>query len=307
MPGVDLHTDIVFLSGVGPQRAKLLKEQMGIATLGDLLTCFPYKHIDRSKLYYSHELTPEMPYVQLCGRFLSFTVEGVGRKQRLVGHFSDGHGVVDMVWFNSIPYIRKAYDELHTYVVFGKPTFFNGRYNITHPEVEPAEQVELSALGMFPNYSIPEKAKKRGVTQRMMQGLVRNLLRLLQAPLPEVLPADLVSRMRLMTRDEAVRAMHFPKNALELSAGSYRMKFEELFFVQLNILRYTQLRKRQYVGLPVNRVGDLFNGFYYHHLPFELTGAQKRVIREMREDMRSGRQMNRLCRATWAAARPWWR
>lgn len=294
MPGVDLHTDIVFLSGVGPQRAKLLKEQMGIATLGDLLTYFPYKHIDRSKLYYSHELTPEMPYVQLCGRFLSFTVEGVGRKQRLVGHFSDGHGVVDMVWFNSIPYIRKAYDELHTYVVFGKPTFFNGRYNITHPEVEPAEQVELSALGMFPNYSIPEKAKKRGVTQRMMQGLVRNLLRLLQAPLPEVLPADLVGRMRLMTRDEAVRAMHFPQNALELSAASYRMKFEELFFVQLNILRYTQLRKRQYVGLPVNRVGDLFNGFYYHHLPFELTGAQKRVIREMREDMRSGRQMNRL-------------
>lgn len=294
MPGIDLHTDIVYLSGVGPQRAKLLKEQMGIATLGDLLTYFPYKHIDRSKLYYSHELTPDMPYVQLCGRFLSFTTEGVGRKQRLVGHFSDGHGVVDMVWFNSIAYIRKAYDEMHNYVVFGKPTFFNGRYNITHPEVELAEQVELSTLGMFPNYSIPEKAKKRGVTQRMMQGLVRNLLKLLQGPLPEVLPERLVSAMRLMTRDAAIRAMHFPQNALELSTASYRMKFEELFFVQLNILRYTQLRKRQYVGLAVNRVGELFNDFYYNHLPFELTGAQKRVIRQMREDMRSGRQMNRL-------------
>ncbi len=294
MPGVDLNTEITYLSGVGPARAKLLKEQMGIATLGDLLTYFPYKHVDRSKLYYIHELTPDMPYIQLRGKFLSFTLEGQGRKQRLVGHFTDGHGVVDLVWFNSIAYIQKSYSVERMYVVYGKPTPYNGRYNIMHPEVEPAEHVELSQMGMYPVYTIPEKAKKRGVTQRMMQQLARNLLKMLSHPLPEVLPQAMLQRMQLLPRDEAIRAMHFPQNAIALNKASYRMKFEELFFVQLNILRYTQLRKQQYVGLPLRTVGERFNDFYYNHLPFPLTGAQKRVIREMREDMRSGRQMNRL-------------
>ncbi len=294
MPGVDLSTEITYLSGVGPARAKLLKEQMGIATLGDLLTYFPYKHVDRSKLYYIHELTPEMPYIQLRGKFLSFTLEGQGRKQRLVGHFTDGHGVVDLVWFNSISYIQKSYTLERMYVVYGKPTLYNGRFNITHPEVEPAEHVELTRMGMYPVYTISEKAKKRGVTQRMMQQLTRNLLKMLSHPLPEVLPQAMLQRMQLMPRDEAIRAMHFPQNAISLNKASYRMKFEELFFVQLNILRYTQQRKLQYVGLPLCTVGEHFNDFYYNHLPFPLTGAQKRVIREMREDMRSGRQMNRL-------------
>ncbi len=294
MPGVDLNTEITYLSGVGPARAKLLKEQMGIATLGDLLTYFPYKHVDRSKLYYIHELTPDMPYVQLCGKILSFTQEGQGRKQRLVGHFSDGHGVVDLVWFNSISFIQKSYTTERLYVVYGKPVPYGGRYSITHPEIEAAEHVELSQMGMYPVYTIPEKAKKRGVTQRMMQQLMRNLLKMLSYPVPEVLPQTLLQRMQLISRDEAMRAIHFPQNAIVLNKASYRMKFEELFFVQLNILRYTQLRKQKYAGLPLCTVGRHFNDFYYNHLPFPLTGAQKRVIREMREDMRSGRQMNRL-------------
>lgn len=294
MSGIDLNTDITYLNGVGPARAKLFKDEMKIATLGDLLLYYPYKHVDRSKLYYTYELSPEMPYIQLCGQILSFTLEGQGRKQHLIGHFSDGHGVVDLVWFNSLQYIQRQYTTGRMYVIYGKPTFFNGRYNITHPDIDPAENVEFSQMGMFPSYSIPEKAKKRGISQRLLQQLIQRLLAQLKNPLPEVLPRKLVEEMRLMPRDKAIRAMHFPGTAVALSGACYRMKFEELFFVQLNILRYTQLRRERYAGLPVHTVGAMFNEFYSKHLPFSLTEAQKRVIRQMREDMRSGKQMNRL-------------
>ncbi len=294
MPGIDLNTDITCLPGIGPGRAKLLKEQMKISTFGDLLNYFPFRHIDRSRIYYIHELTPDMPYVQLCGKIVGFRHEGEGRKQRIIARFTDGHGMIDLVWFNSLNYVEKNYLEGVLYIVFGKPSVYNDRYSIIHPEIDRAEKVELSQMAMQPHYSIPEKAQKRGISQRMIISWMSTLMRLLIRPVPEVLPPSLVGGMQLMSRDDAMRAMHFPGSATVLSRASYRMKFEELFFIQLNILRQTQKRQQRYVGLPMHRVGAIFNEFYNHHLPFSLTNAQKRVIREMRADMGSGRQMNRL-------------
>ncbi|MCF0198541.1 MAG: ATP-dependent DNA helicase RecG [Bacteroidaceae bacterium] len=294
MPGIDLNADIKFLPGVGPQRGKLLKEQMNISTLGDLLLYYPYKHIDRSRVYHTYELSGDMPFVQLRGQILSFTVEGVGRKRRLVGHFTDGHEVVDLVWFNGIDYTRRNYREHVDYIVFGKPTFFGGRFNITHPDIDPADSLMLSTMGMQPYYSVPDKVKKRGINSRTLEHLTNNLFGMLKEALPETLSPSIIGRFGLMSRDEAIRAMHYPKSAQQLSQATYRLKFEELFFVQLNILKTTQERQKRVSGYLFSRVGQLFNDFYYHHLPFPLTEAQKRVIREMHGDMKTGRQMNRL-------------
>ena len=294
MPIVELNYPITYLANVGESRAKQLREGMGIQTYGDLLTYFPSKHIDRSRFYYTHELGPDMPYVQLKGHILSFEEEGHGRKRRIVAHFSDGQGVVDLVWFNGLQYVQKNYKILTEYVVFGRPTVFNGRINITHPEIETAERFALSPQGLRPYYSVPEKIQRRGINTRMVEQWVATAFRALRGPLPETLPTYLLEQMRLMSRDEAIRAMHYPKSAEHLSRASYRLKFEELFFIQLNILRYSRERQRRYKGHVFSRVGDYFMDFYNHHLPFELTGAQKRVIKEIRNDTRSGRQMNRL-------------
>ena len=283
---------VTYLANVGATRAKLLKDGMGIETYGDLLQYYPSKHIDRSRFYYTHELTTNMPYVQLRGRILSFEEEGGGRKRRIVGHFSDGHGIVDLVWFNGLRYVEQVYKLLTEYVVFGKPTLFKGRYSITHPEL--TEQQSLSPMGLRPYYSVPEKLQKRGLNTRMMEQWVSTVFRVLHEPLPETLPEYLVQEMKLMPRDEAIRAMHYPRSSEQLSQATYRLKFEELFFIQLNILRYSRERNRRYAGHVFAKVGECFNDFYYHHLPFGLTGAQKRVIREVRQDTMTGRQMNRL-------------
>ena len=289
-----LDYPITYLSSVGATRAKLLKDGMGISTYGDLLLQFPTKHIDRSRFYYVHELAPDMPYVQMKGQILSFEEQGFGRKQRIVGHFSDGQGIVDLVWFNGLQYVERTYKLLTDYVIFGKPTLFQGRFNITHPEIESAEQFSRSGQGVRPYYSVPEKLQKRGINTRMMEQWVRTVFRVLSDRLPETLPEYLLRELRLMSRDEAIRAMHYPQSAEHLSRASFRLKFEELFFIQLNILRYSRERSRRFAGYVFSRVGEMFNDFYYHHLPFPLTEAQKRVIREIHADMKSGRQMNRL-------------
>ncbi len=294
MQAVDLNADITYLPGVGQQRARLLKEQMRISTLQDLLTYFPFRHTDRSRLYTTSELTPDMPFVQLKGEILSFEEEGAGRKRRIIAHFTDGNGIVDLVWFNGINYIKNQYKPRTPYIVFGRPGIFSGRYNIVHPDVDPVEKLTLSAMGLQPYYSVPEKLKKRGIYSRKIEQLTSTLLRMLDYTLPETLPPYLVKELGLMSRDEAVRTMHYPKNASRLSEATYRLKFEELFYIQLSILRYTQERRRRFAGFLFRIVGKRFNTFYHQHLPFPLTEAQKRVIREMHADMKSGRQMNRL-------------
>ena len=290
----DLRTEITYLPGVGPARAKILGDELGIRTVGDLLNYFPSKHIDRTRLYYVHELSPDMPFVQLKGQILSFEEEGTGRKQRIVGHFTDGHGIVDLVWFNGQKYVRSSYKLRHDYIIFGRPNYFNGRFNIPHPEIDDASTLSLNTLGLKPYYSVPEKVTKRGINSRSIDTFVNTLLGKLDQPLPETLPVSLVERHMLMGRDQALRNMHHPESAEHLTRATYRMKLEELFFIQLNILKFTRLRQQNLRGYLCARVGQYFMDFYQHHLPFQLTGAQQRVIKEVHADMRSGRQMNRL-------------
>ena len=292
---IDLeHQDIKFLLGVGPQRAKLLGDELQIRTLHDLLYTFPYKHIDRTRLYYIHELTADMPYVQIRGQILSFDTEGEGRKRRLVAHFTDGQGVVDLIWFNGIKYVLSAYKTRTDYIVFGRPSVFNGRINIAHPDVDKADELRLNTMGLQPYYTTTDKMKRAGLNSRSIEHFTATLFERLDAGIPETLPPYLVSSLNLVSLDEALRHVHYPTSAEDLRKAQFRLKFEELFYIQLNIIKYARERRLKYRGYVFARVGELFHRFYEKNLPFELTGAQKRVIREIRQDMGSGRQMNRL-------------
>ena len=286
--------DIKYLQGVGPQRAAMLNKELNIFSLRDLLYYFPYKYVDRSRLYYIHEIDGNMPYIQLKGQILSFETIGEGRQRRLVAHFSDGTGVVDLVWFQGIKYLMGRYKAHEEYIVFGKPTVFNGRVNMAHPDIDPAKDLTLSTMGLQPYYNTTEKMKRAGLNSHALEKLMANAFALLQGEMPETLSLRIVEEHHLMSLDEALRNIHFPQNPDRLRKAQYRLKFEELFYIQLNILRYTKDRQRKFRGLYFEKVGEVFNTFYSQNLPFQLTGAQKRVIKEIRKDMGSGRQMNRL-------------
>ena len=286
--------DIKYLQGVGPQRAGMLNKELNIFSLRDLLYYFPYKYVDRSRLYYIHEIDGNMPYIQLKGQILSFETIGEGRQRRLVAHFSDGTGVVDLVWFQGIKYLMGRYKAHEEYIVFGKPTVFNGRVNMAHPDIDPAKDLTLSTMGLQPYYNTTEKMKRAGLNSHALEKLMANAFALLQGEMPETLSPRIVEEHHLMSLDEALRNIHFPQNPDCLRKAQYRLKFEELFYIQLNILRYTKDRQRKFRGLYFEKVGEVFNTFYSQNLPFQLTGAQKRVIKEIRKDMGSGRQMNRL-------------
>lgn len=290
-----LSQDIQYLPGVGPNRKKILTTELGISTFGDLLMYYPYKYVDRSRVYTIRELTGDMPFIQVKGRILSFETFEMGpRKERVVAHFSDGTAVMDLTWFNGGKFAKKTYKVNTDYVVFGRPTVFNGRINVVHPDIDPAEGFEFSGMGLQPYYSTTEKSKKGCLTSRAIEKLTKSLVEKVCDKLPETLPDFITGKLHLMPRGEALRIIHYPKNAKELERARLRLKFEELFYVQLNIVRYASDQRRKYRGYTFNRIGDNFNGFYHNNLPFPLTGAQKRVIREIRHDMGSGRQMNRL-------------
>lgn len=290
-----LKQDIKYLPNVGPKKKTILADSIGINTYGDLLEYYPYKYVDRSRIYTVREMTGDMPYVQAVGRILSWDVYEMGpRKQRYVAHFSDGTGVMDLVWFNGGKYARQTYKTGEEYVIFGKPSAFGGRINIQHPDIESSEGLQLSAMGLQPHYNTTDKMKRAGLTSRGMERLTKTLLEKIAEEIPETLPDFIVNRLCMMKRDTALRTIHYPKDARSLESARMRLKFEELFYVQLNILRYANDHRRKYRGNIFARIGDNFNGFYHNYLPFELTNAQKRVIREMRTDMGSGRQMNRL-------------
>ena len=290
-----LDQDIMYLPGVGPNRKKMLSKELGIETYGDLLEYYPYKYVDRSKVYTVHELTGDMPFVQVVGRILSFETFEMGpRKERVVAHFTDGTGIMDLVWFNGGKYAKQNYKIGTEYLVFGRPGVFNNRIQVQHPDIDLAEKVELSAMGMQPYYNTTEKMKKSGLNSRAIEKLTKTLIGVLKDPLPETIPDFITTPLHLMNRDQALRNLHYPQDTKELERARVRMKFEELFFVQLNILRYASDQRRKYRGYVFNRIGNTFNTFYHQNLPFPLTGAQKRVMHEIRQDMCSGRQMNRL-------------
>ena len=290
-----LSQDIMYLPGVGPHRKEILSKELGIHTYRDLLEYFPYKYVDRTKLYLISELSQDMPFVQIKGRILSFEEAEMGkRKKRIVAHFTDGHGICDIVWFNGTKYIYQNYQVNKEYIIFGKPTFFNGRFQFTHPDIDDASQLQLNDMGMQPFYVTTEKMKKAGITSRAVEKLTKMLISKLTEPLEETLPPFITTHLHLISRDAAMRKIHYPKSVDDTQRARVRLKFEELFYVQLNILRYASDHRRKYRGYIFNRIGAQFNWFYSHKLPFELTGAQKRVMHEIRADTASERQMNRL-------------
>lgn len=286
--------DVKYLPGVGPARAELLLKELGIKSLADLIHYYPYKYIDRSRLFQIKEVNGTMPYIQLKGRILSFEEIGAGRGKRLVAHFTDGTGVADLVWFQGIKFALSKYKPNTEYVVFGKPTIYGGRVNIAHPEIDIDANINLSEMGMQPHYNTTEKMKKSGLNSSAIRKLINNLLELIVEPLPETLPNWLINRENLMPLTDALITIHSPKTVDSLRRAQHRLKFEELFYVQLNICRYSAARNKRFKGLMFSKVGDSFNRFYSECLPFALTEAQKRVVREIRRDTCSGVQMNRL-------------
>ena len=290
-----LEQDIKYIPGVGPNRKEILNKELGIHTWGDLLEYYPYKYVDRSKIYAIKDLQGSMPYVQVKGKILSFEEFSIGaRKKGVVAHLSDGCGVVDLVWFQHTKYVYQNYKVNTEYIVFGKPTVYNGRYQFAHPDIDKAEDLQLSEMGLQPYYSTTETMKKRGMSSRSIERIIKSLLEKLSSSLPETLPPYIIDPLHLCSRNEAVHHIHYPHNTTELQRAQVRLKFEERFYVQLNILRYASDHRRKYRGYIFKRVGEQFNGFYRNNLPFPLTDAQKRVMHEIRDDMGSGRQMNRL-------------
>lgn len=290
-----LNTPIEYLKGVGPQRAELLRKELGIATFGDLLRHYPFRYIDRSAFQTVSALDEDMPYVQLKGIISRPSLHGGKRITRMTATFTDATGQMDLVWFQGIRWLKDAIKPGCEYIVFGKPGFFNGRFNIIHPEIEEASKAEkFTGPSLTGVYSTTEKCKLKGLDSKGIQKLIRTLVQQLPDFMPETLPADIVQHHRLMPLRSAASSIHLPSDEQAMNAAIYRLKFEELFYVQLRLLRAKSIRHASLIGKPIPKIGDLFNGFYNNHLPFPLTGAQKRVLKEIRSDMGSGKQMNRL-------------
>ena len=290
-----LEQEIKFLAGVGPRRAELLGKELNIHTFGDLLYHFPYKHIDRTKFYAIMEIQPADAYIQVRGRIASVRREGASNKERLVALLADHTGTIPLLFFKGIKYLSQSIRQGGDYVVFGKPTEFNGQINFVHPEMEPADKHEEGIAAMLQShYSATERLKNNYVTSRVIGRLMVTLWQGMKTGIPETLPDGLITQQRLLSLHDALFNIHFPQSAILLQKAQHRLKFEELFWIQLRMLYLREERNTCVKGFNFATVGDYFNRFYLEYLPFELTEAQKRVIREIRKDMGSGQQMNRL-------------
>lgn len=286
--------DIKFLAGVGPKRAEILKKEIGVATYEDLLYYFPYKYIDRSKIFKINEIDGNFPYIQIEGEIISYEEVGTGRAKRLSATFSDGTGTIELVWFKGAKYIKDSYRLGTKYTVFGKPTQYGSKISIAHPEIDKVEPITERKHTLQGYYSTTEEMKKKFINSKVISKLVESIFRSLKVPIFETISVDVAKECNLVNINDALRNIHFPKSNDDLQRASFRLKFEELFYIQLNILRYMKLRERSLNGFKFKRIGDNVNDFYKYSLPFELTNAQKRVIKEIRYDMGSGKQMNRL-------------
>ena len=294
MPHV-LETSIEYLKGVGPQRGELLKGELGIATFGDLLYHFPFRHVDRTRFNTVAEITEEGEAVQLRGVLKQVRMVGEKRARRLTAKLMDPTGTIDLVWFQGIRWLQPLLKDGMECIVYGKPTRFRDQFNLAHPEIEPAATWdEGAATPLQPVYSTTEKASAKGLNSRGIGKLMHALMPQMKGNLPETLNADLVAQLGGVCREEAIMEVHFPLSRERLDLATQRLKFEELFFIQLQLLKQKQLMQQDVKGNVFSVVGELFNTFYSRHLPFALTGAQKRVVKEIRKDMGTGRQMNRL-------------
>ncbi len=290
-----LDSDLKFLPGVGPKKAELLKKELKLSTFGDLLYYFPFKYIDRSRFYSISQIEEDMSYVQVKGRIVSFSYIGEGSRKRLVANFSDGSSIAELVWFKGVKWIQQKLALNTTYIVFGKPTLFNGKVSFVHPEVELGLKEDGTVLGgLQPFYNTSEKMKSAFINSKAVAKLQENLQKVIAAHVRETMPSELIAQLKLMPLREALLNAHFPRNADLLRKAQARLKFEELFYIQLNLLVQKKYRQKRVNGHVFSTVGDYFNNFYSKNLPFALTEAQKRVLKEIRRDLGSGKQMNRL-------------
>lgn len=288
-----MSTDIKFLAGVGPKKAEILNKEIDVFSVEDILYYFPYRYIDRSRIYLIREIDGNMPYIQLKGRITAFETFGEGRNKRLVGHFSDGTGIIDLVWFQGAKFITDKYRVNSPYIVFGKPTVYGSKINIAHPDIDAFIDEKSQQTGLMGFYNTTEKMKKHFLNSKAIQKIVATSISTALSHITETLPIEIIQRAKIIGLKEALRNIHFPDNPVILRDAQFRLKFEELFYIQLGLLRYKTDRKK-IKGYIFSQVGDYFNSFYEKNLPFELTNAQKRIIREIRIDMCTGEQMNRL-------------
>ncbi len=292
-----LKTKIEFLKGVGPTKAELLKTELGIFTFGDLLMHFPFRYVDKTKFHQIRDIGPGMDgeNVQLKGVLRRLEMVGSGRGKRLVGRFRDETGVIELVWFKGANWIQKSLQTGIEYIVFGRLNDFRGKISIPHPEIEPFVETANKPLTLAPVYHSTDKLNGKGLDAKGQRKLTAILLnKITQEDIPEILPDYILGKMKFPSRYQAIRDIHYPKNPIDLSAATNRLKFEELFFLQLRLLQIRKNRKDALKGYAFQKIGENFLGFYNEKIPFELTGAQKRVIKEIRKDLGSGRQMNRL-------------
>lgn len=287
-----LDADIMYLPGMGPKRAQLFNKELSIFTVKDLIFHFPYKYIDRSRFYYIHEIDTTLTYIQVRGKITGFQLLGEGRNQRLIGKFTDGRNVIDLVFFKGIKYCTQAYQLQTEYIVFGKPSLFNGTFSFVHPDIEPYK--EEVKMGFQPLYHTTEKMKSKFVNSKAVQKLIYQALQSITPSLPESLPTSILHKYRFISLYEALINIHFPSNMPLLEQAQARLKFEELFYIQIAILRQAHALKTSFKGFQFNHIGEMFHAYYEKCLPFELTNAQKRVLKEIRNNVRGAHQMNRL-------------
>ncbi|NPA67234.1 MAG: ATP-dependent DNA helicase RecG [Chlorobi bacterium] len=292
---MQLTDDIQFLKGVGPKRAELLNKELNIFTVNDLLRHFPFRYIDRTKFYKVNEIKEDFPNIQARGIISNFKTKGSGRKTYLTADFSDQTGTIELIWFKGINRIKQSLTSGKEYIIFGKPARYGRKINIAHPEIDiPEDAGKKIGSSMQAVYPSTEKLAKNNFTSKVFRKIIAGILQSPDIKLPETLPAYIVKKYALLSYRDAVINIHFPKNAETLKRALYRLKFEELFYIQLNILKIKYGRKLKFKGFVFSEVGENFNRFYSEKLPFELTGAQKRVIKEIRKDFASGKQANRL-------------
>ncbi len=287
------ETSIEYLKGVGPQRAALLQKELFIFTFGDLIQHYPFRHEDRTRIYKIRELDDEMPSVQLMGTIRRFELIGAGYKKRLVAHFVDDTGEMELVWFQGIKWVMDKLKPGLKYVAFGKPSRYGSHFSIAHPEIDPA--IESGSVPAFlqPVYNVTEKLKARHIDSKFIGKLQKEVLKSARGNIAETLPNGLLKAQALLAKSTAIEQIHFPDNKQSLFAAQRRLKFEELFYVQLRLVKTKKVRQEKFKGVPMTDV-TLLTRFYKEFLPFALTEAQKRVIREIHADMKSGQQMNRL-------------
>jgi len=292
-----LNNELTYLTGVGPKRALLLKEELGLSTWGDLLYNFPYRYIDRSKFYKIEELNKDLPYIQIKGKFTHFELTSISRSsKKLTGYFGDETGIVEVVWFQGITWIKDSINKNSEYVLFGKPKAFGNRINIVHPDIEEFGKWQKQLVSnLYPLYSTTEKLKQNFINSKTIQKLCDTLLKQIKGKISESLPPWFREKYRLKGIEETLTQLHFPTDIKELNAAQYRIKFEELFYIQLNLQQIKLNRKESSKGFIFDKNRDnILKDCFFKKIPFPLTGAQTRVLREIRKDLSSGKQMNRL-------------